>query len=91
MSMQETRTGTDSSGRERTQCRSAESYVVGDKWSDINAGKNAGCQTIFVLTGHGTDELLKMKNDNCPIAADLYEAVNTYIIGKNNSPDNDNL
>ena len=23
------------------------SYVVGDKWSDINAGKNAGCQTIL--------------------------------------------
>ena len=63
------------------------SYVVGDKWSDIEAGKNAGCQTILVLTGHGTDESLKMKEDNCPLAADLYEAVNKYIIGKSNSID----
>jgi D,D-heptose 1,7-bisphosphate phosphatase len=58
------------------------SYVVGDKWSDIEAGKNAGCQTILVLTGHGADESLKMKDDNYPSAADLYEAVNKYIIGK---------
>ena len=65
------------------------SYVIGDKWSDIEAGKNAGCQAILVLTGHGTGELSKMKIDNCPVAADLYEAVNTYIVGKNNSPDGD--
>jgi|SRR5208282_856485 len=65
------------------------SYVIGDKWSDIEAGKNAGCQAILVLTGHGADEVSKMKIDNCPVAADLYEAVNAYIVGKNNSPDGD--
>jgi D-glycero-D-manno-heptose 1,7-bisphosphate phosphatase len=25
-----------------------ESFMVGDRWSDIEAGRNAGCQTIFV-------------------------------------------
>ena len=60
------------------------SFVVGDKWSDIEAGKNAGCQTILVLTGHGTDESLKIK-DNCLVTSDLYEAVSKYIIGRSNS------
>lgn len=59
------------------------SYVVGDKWSDIEAGKNAGSQVILVLTGHGTEEASKMKDCNGLLAADLYEAVNKYIIGKN--------
>jgi D-glycero-D-manno-heptose 1,7-bisphosphate phosphatase len=60
------------------------SYVIGDKWSDVEAGKNAGCQTILVLTGHGTDESLKIK-DNCLVTSDLYEAVSKYIIGRSNS------
>ena len=67
------------------------SYVIGDKWSDIEAGKNAGCQPILVLTGHGTDELSKIKDPECPVAADLYEAVNTYILEKSNPRDNNNI
>jgi len=31
-----------------------ESYLVGDKLSDLAAGNNAGCRTILVLTGEGT-------------------------------------
>ena len=27
------------------------SWMIGDKYSDIIAGKNAGCKTIHVLTG----------------------------------------
>ena len=60
------------------------SYVIGDKRSDIEAGKNAGCQTILVLTGHGTDESLKIK-DTCLVTSDLYEAVSKYIIRRSNS------
>ncbi|MBI5390513.1 D-glycero-beta-D-manno-heptose 1,7-bisphosphate 7-phosphatase [Candidatus Woesearchaeota archaeon] len=30
--------------------------MIGDKAADIEAGKAAGCKTIFVLTGHGTKE-----------------------------------
>ncbi|MEJ2252598.1 MAG: D-glycero-beta-D-manno-heptose 1,7-bisphosphate 7-phosphatase [Candidatus Lokiarchaeota archaeon] len=37
------------------------SYMVGDTLKDIQAGKNAGCKTIFVLTGHGEEEKEKIK------------------------------
>ncbi len=33
-----------------------ESYAVGDKISDLEAGRAAGCRTVLVLTGHGKDE-----------------------------------
>ena len=58
------------------------SFVVGDKLSDIEAGKNAGYQTFLVLTGHRTYESLNMKDEDCLIGVDLYEAVNKYIIKK---------
>jgi D-glycero-D-manno-heptose 1,7-bisphosphate phosphatase len=31
-----------------------ESYMVGDRWRDIEAGRRAGCQTIFI--DHGYEE-----------------------------------
>jgi D-glycero-D-manno-heptose 1,7-bisphosphate phosphatase len=37
------------------------SYIVGDKYSDIVAGQQAGCKTILVMTGHGANEL-KLKS-----------------------------
>jgi D-glycero-D-manno-heptose 1,7-bisphosphate phosphatase len=60
------------------------SYVIGDKLSDIQAGRDAGCQVILVLTGHGADEVSGIKEGSCPIATDLFEAVNKYIIGEYN-------
>jgi D-glycero-D-manno-heptose 1,7-bisphosphate phosphatase len=30
----------------------ARSYMVGDRWRDIEAGRNAGCHTIFVDRGY---------------------------------------
>ena len=51
-----------------------ESYLIGDKTSDILAGKRAGCKTILVKTGYGgRDKLFSVKPDF--IAKDLYEAV----------------
>ncbi len=32
----------------------AASYMIGDRWRDVGAGKNAGCRTIFI--DHGYDE-----------------------------------
>jgi len=58
------------------------SFVVGDKEGDIKAGNTAGCRTILVLTGHGTDELSKIKTGDCLIASDLFDAVEKHIIGK---------
>ncbi len=31
----------------------SKSYMIGDKLSDIETGKNAGCRTILVQTGYG--------------------------------------
>ncbi len=53
------------------------SYMVGDKFTDLETGKNAGCKTVLVLTGYGREE---MENKGAweftPdfIAEDLYEA-----------------
>ena len=33
-----------------------QSYVVGDKWSDVELGQRAGAHTILVRTGYGSDE-----------------------------------
>ena len=56
------------------------SFVVGDKWSDIEAGKAAGCKTVMVMTGHGKDETSKKQGSANYIAQDLYEAVEQYIL-----------
>lgn len=52
-----------------------QSYVVGDKLSDIEAGKRAGCKTIMVRTGHGVEELKNNHIECNYVADDLYEAV----------------
>jgi D-glycero-D-manno-heptose 1,7-bisphosphate phosphatase len=33
-----------------------QSYVVGDKWSDVELGQRAGAHPILVRTGYGSDE-----------------------------------
>jgi D-glycero-D-manno-heptose 1,7-bisphosphate phosphatase len=33
------------------------SWMVGDKTSDVECGKNAGLRTVLVETGHGKDHL----------------------------------
>jgi D-glycero-D-manno-heptose 1,7-bisphosphate phosphatase len=35
------------------------SFVVGDRWSDVAAGQEAGCATIFVDCGHEADRPIK--------------------------------
>ncbi len=50
------------------------SYLIGDKTSDILAGKRAGCKCILVKTGYGgKDKLFSVKPDY--VAKDLLEAV----------------
>jgi D,D-heptose 1,7-bisphosphate phosphatase len=56
------------------------SFVVGDKWSDIIAGRAAGSRTVLVLTGHGKDEYQDAMGSADFIASDLYDAVNRYIL-----------
>jgi D-glycero-D-manno-heptose 1,7-bisphosphate phosphatase len=39
----------------------AESFMVGDRWRDIEAGRRAGCQTVLI--GNGYNEELKSPPD----------------------------
>jgi histidinol-phosphate phosphatase family domain/HAD-superfamily hydrolase, subfamily IIIA len=64
----------------------ADCFVIGDRWSDMLAGLNAGCKVILVKTGAGTDALTKYKdkwdtNKATKIAEDILDAVD-YIINK---------
>lgn len=34
---------------------SAESFMVGDRWGDIEAGRRAGCRTILIGDGYGEE------------------------------------
>ncbi|GAB4320251.1 MAG: hypothetical protein Kow0069_24170 [Promethearchaeota archaeon] len=39
------------------------SWVVGDHPSDVRLGKNAGCRTIYLLTGHGAEHLEQLRDE----------------------------
>jgi len=49
-----------------------ESFMVGDRWKDVEAGRRAGCKTIFV--DHGYQE--KRPQDHDYLADSLGEAAN---------------
>ena len=52
-----------------------QSFIVGDRWSDIEAGRSVGCKTILVRTGHGVQSLECDANTCDYVANDLYDAV----------------
>jgi histidinol-phosphate phosphatase family protein len=59
-------------------------FVIGDRWSDMLAGLNAGCKVVLVKTGCGEDAITKYKdkwdsNRVNKIAEDILDAV-YYII-----------
>lgn len=53
------------------------SYVVGDRWRDVAAGRAAGCATIFIDYGY------KQEGPNCPdkVAKSLPDAA-AFILGR---------
>ena len=51
-----------------------ESWVIGDHPQDVEMGKNAGCRTIYVLTGHGENHRNELKIKPDFIEDNLYEA-----------------
>lgn len=56
-----------------------QSFVVGDKLSDMEAGRKAGCKTVLVKTGYGAEELKRNHVDCNYIADNLYNAVERII------------
>ncbi|HOP73430.1 MAG TPA: HAD family hydrolase [Bacillota bacterium] len=65
----------------------ANSYVIGDKLIDIQAGKAGGTKTILILTGYGRNERLQITEFNHPdfIAGDFIQAVNWILKDWNQS------
>jgi D-glycero-D-manno-heptose 1,7-bisphosphate phosphatase len=59
------------------------SYMVGDRWRDVEAGKNAGCKTIFI--DYGYDERQPESYDF--IAGSLLEAAQIILSKEKDSED----
>jgi len=60
----------------------AQSYMVGDRMSDLQAGKNAGCaESILVLTGYGKKCEEQALAEGWPVRPSVLEAVE-YILEK---------
>jgi D-glycero-D-manno-heptose 1,7-bisphosphate phosphatase len=51
-----------------------ESWMIGDKAVDVEAGFNAGTKTVLVLTGYGQSEIEKLERKPDLIAENLLEA-----------------
>ena len=61
------------------------SFMIGDSTRDIIAGKNAGCETVLVLTGNGKRALKELRDMNLEpdfVAENILEAIETDIIKK---------
>jgi len=55
------------------------SFMVGDKIADIEAGENAGCQPILVLTGYGSAISPGLTKGRAVVCDDLAKAA-LYIL-----------
>jgi D-glycero-D-manno-heptose 1,7-bisphosphate phosphatase len=49
------------------------SYMIGDHWTDVQAGIAAGCKAIMLRTGHGPQEIAKLSEDELSKAAFVAE------------------
>ena len=49
--------------KEKYHFNAKESFMIGDRFSDIGFGKNAGLRTIFVRSGGGENEFLQKRNE----------------------------
>lgn len=52
----------------------ARSYIVGDSWRDMEAGRGAGCGTILVERDHPTDATGDVRVANLSAAVDYIQA-----------------
>ena len=68
------------------------SYIIGDKLTDLEAGKQAGTKTILVLTGYGAEESKKISSNLKPdfIATNINDAADWIIIQEKKRPFNFN-
>lgn len=59
----------------------SKSFIVGDKFTDVQAGINAGCaKQYLVKTGQGENEIKKgLKSASFNAAENLYDAVKSFL------------
>jgi len=66
------------------------SFMIGDSYSDLLAGWNAGCQSALVRTGYGEQVISKANTENTQkisyIGDDLLDVVNWIIASKAPTP-----
>ena len=55
------------------------SWMIGDKFIDVEAGRSAGVSTVLVRTGYGARDA-EFVDDKQRVANNLFEAVTSYII-----------
>ncbi len=58
------------------------SFVIGDKWSDVKCGENAGAFTSLVLTGYGVLDYQRCIDDRIKIdylAKNLYDSIANFV------------
>ena len=58
------------------------SFVVGDKWSDVKCGENAGATTSLVMTGYGRADYQRCIDDRIKIdylAENLYDFIDNFV------------
>lgn len=60
----------------------AQSWMVGDRWRDIDCGKNAGCRTVFIDSGRVED--LRARPDF--IVPSFVDAVNIILADPRTQP-----
>lgn len=53
--------------RDRFEIDLSSSFVVGDKWSDVKCGENAGAITSLVMTGYGRSDYQRCIDDRIKI------------------------
>jgi histidinol-phosphate phosphatase family protein len=65
-------------------CEPSRTFFIGDKISDIRAGKNFGLRTILALTGYGAEHRKEITEATRPdfIAGDFSEAIR-IVLGEN--------
>jgi D-glycero-D-manno-heptose 1,7-bisphosphate phosphatase len=62
------------------------SWMVGDKKADVEAGFNAGTATALVLTGYGAEDVARLERMPDIVADNLLEAVRQILARLSDRP-----
>lgn len=63
----------------------SQSFMIGDKATDVEAGRSAGTKTVFVLSGRGKQEKARLNGKPDHIADNLLAAVK-WVLGNPATP-----